>query len=359
MSSPLLILSAYLALANLTQQGLDTKFDINQWNSFKQEHGKEYESENIELMRRMIFANNYEQIKQFNAGQSEQLGFEVGPNHLADISELEIKASHKGFKFPEESRERLLSKQARSHESEFLKKILEDDSIEVPDSMDWRTVPGRVSRVKNQGSCGSCWTFASTGALEGQEKRQPKYFNGNSSDGSGLVELSEQNLVDCVKKDYGCNGGIMADAFDFISEEKGIDDEQSYPYEGRTKKCRYQASKVAMSDSGSLILPQGDEQRLKEVVAKFGPVAVAIDASSIWFQFYRHGVYYNKHCKNKPDELDHAVLVVGYGTDPKKGDYWIVKNSWGAKYGEQGYIRMARNKGNNCGIASMATIPTF
>lgn len=116
----------------------------------------------------------------------------------------------------------------------------------------------------------------------------------------------------------------MADALDYVKEEGGIDDETSYPYEARTSKCRFRKEKVAFSDSGSAILPSGDEQKLKEAVAKFGPVAVAIDASSIFFQFYRKGVYYNKHCKNKQDELDHGVLVVGYGTDPKKGDYWIV-----------------------------------
>lgn len=337
--------------------------EIGHWESFKEEHGRVFENDNEEAMRRVIFTHNYERIREFNANQSEELGFEVGLNHLADISELEMQ-SRKGFKLSQRDARRLLRKQRRSYGAKFLKKILEDESSgETPDAVDWRTVPGRVSRVKDQGQCGSCWAFASTGALEGQEKEQPDYFHNvtgmKAGDDEGLIELSEQNLVDCVKKDYGCNGGIMADAFEFIHDEGGIDDEESYPYEARTRKCRFQKNKVTMSDAGSVVLPEGDEEKLKEVVAKFGPVAVAIDASSLWFQFYRHGVYYNKHCKNKPDQLDHAVLVVGYGTDPKKGDYWIVKNSWGHKYGEKGYIRMARNRGNNCGIASMATIPTF
>lgn len=365
MSNSILILSAYLALANLSQD-LSTNSDINLWRSFKEEHGKQYESQNVEAMRRTVFTHNLERIRQFKENQNKsRLDFEVDLNHLADVGELEIKHMHKGFKMTGQDYRRLRKKQLTKFRNSSLPMdattLLLDADV-TPDEVDWRKVPGRVSRVKNQGSCGSCWTFASTGALEGQEKKQYRFFRNRTMSGdddSGLVELSEQNLVDCVKKDYGCNGGIMADAFEFIHAEGGIDDELSYPYEGRTRKCRFKANKVAMSDSGFVILPQGDEQKLKEVVAKFGPVAVAIDASSIWFQFYRHGVYYDKHCKNKPDELDHAVLVVGYGTDPKKGDYWIVKNSWGPKYGEQGYIRMARNRNNNCGIASVATIPTF
>lgn len=363
----LLVVGAYLALASLSRD-MTTSFNGSLWKSYKQEHGKEYESENVEAMRRAIFAQNLQKIRQFNQSNEER-GFDVGLNHLADVSEIEMKHNHKGFKISEQEyqvRRAKHQQQLKFHEKMHHMLGEEWNEGEIPDAVDWRKVPGRVSRVKNQGACGSCWTFASTGALEGQEKQQPGYFNksnirrelGEDVDNS-LVELSEQNLVDCVKKDYGCNGGIMADAFEFIHEEGGIDDELSYPYEGRTKKCRFRKNKVAMSDAGYIILPEGNEDSLKKTVAKFGPVAVAIDASSIWFQFYRHGVYYDKHCRSKPDELDHAVLVVGYGTDPKKGDYWIVKNSWGPKYGEQGYIRMSRNRNNNCGIASMATIPTF
>lgn len=329
--------------------------DHKEWHNFKNEFNKTYESKDVEYIRRSIYGVNKANIDAFNELLSEELGFEVGVNDLTDLSKLEIK-SRNGFKLPEGSR---LTDLANSVEAnEFLEKILSDNTIDIPDEVDWRKVPGRVSPVKNQGQCGSCWAFASTGALEGQEMVRGKFAK-KFQTGDNLTELSEQNLVDCVKKDYGCNGGFMADALDFVKEEGGIDSEQSYPYEARTRKCRFRKENVAFSDAGSAVLPTGDEQKLKEVVAKFGPVAVAIDASSIWFQFYRRGVYYNKHCKSKEDQLDHGVLVVGYGTDPKKGDYWIVKNSWGKTFGEKGYIRMARNRNNNCGIATVATIPTF
>lgn len=344
MNHLMLLVSAYLALIG-PRHG-EVKYDWEDWQAFKSEHNKTYEDKEIETLRRSIFAYNKHVVDHFNDKHSDDLGFSLGLNHLADLGKLEIKARN-GFRLPAknssyESSEQLFEKYDR--EQQFIEKILAKP-MDVPDELDWRKVPGRVTRVKNQGSCGSCWAFASTGALEGQEKVQTE-FRGNSSyrfrltsfdSVPGLfishrrklyadetVELSEQNLVDCVKDDAGCNGGFMKDALEFVHQEGGIDDEKSYPYEARTRKCRFKKDRVAFTDSGAAILPSGDEQKLKEVVAKFGPVAVAIDASSIWFQLYKKGVYYNKHCKNKEDQLDHGVLVVGYGTDPKKGDYWIV-----------------------------------
>lgn len=373
----MLLVSAYLAL--FTPHQGEFEYDLEDWNSFKNEHNKTYDNKEVETLRRSIFAYNKHLIDRFNENQAERLGFSLEVNHLADVGNLEIRQRN-GFRLPVQHKPGMLF--ANDFKADkFLENILNNNSIEVPDEVDWRKVPGRVTRVKNQGNCGSCWAFASTGALEGQEKVQTNFRNNTSyryrfssfdsypgrfishtrrnTALDDTVELSEQNLVDCVKDDAGCNGGFMKDALEFVHVEGGIDDEKSYPYEAREKKCRFRKDKVAFSDSGAAILPTGDEQKLKEVVAKFGPVAVAIDASSIWFQLYKKGVYYNKRCKNKEDQLDHAVLVVGYGTDPKKGDYWIVKNSWGPKYGEDGYIRMSRNRNNNCGIATVATIPTF
>lgn len=355
-SGLLLIIGAFIALSTLNQNDDGEKI----WSQYKREFNKSYEDQDVESMRRAIFLKNLELISSFNHRYTgEPTTFELGLNHLADISNLEVK-SRNGFVWPRQHLSDEIIDIKNTQKSDlFLNSILNDEAP-IPDSVDWRDVPGRVSKVKNQGSCGSCWAFASTGTLEGQEKARESFrLSSTSENSSNLIELSEQNLVDCVKADYGCQGGFMKDALEFVAQEKGIDDERSYPYEARTRKCRFNKDKVAFTDEGAALLPSGDEEALKKVVAKFGPVAVGIDASSIWFQFYRRGVYYNKHCKNKPNELDHGVLVVGYGTDPKKGDYWIVKNSWGPNFGEHGYIRMARNRKNNCGIATAATIPTF
>lgn len=336
-------------MALMDPQASQVKYNAQDWSLFKMEHNKTYESREVESLRRAIFAMNKHKIEDFNSKFSDSYGFSLGLNHLADHGELDI-ASMNGFVVGEGEEDKLVN---TPEAQKFLDDILNDDSIEVPDEVDWRKVPGRVSRVKNQGSCGSCWAFSAVGVLEGQEAVRNKNV-------TKVTELSEQNLVDCDRSvDMGCNGGIMKNALEFVKREGGIDDESSYPYEGRDGKCRFNKKRVVISDAGAAVLPEGDEQKLKEVVAKFGPVAVAIDASSLWFQFYRHGVYYNRFCRNKINQLDHGVLVVGYGTDPKKGDYWIVKNSWGPMYGESGYIRMARNRKNNCGIATAATIPTF
>lgn len=351
-----LLLGSLLALAGTRYQDFSDEYAT--WEDYKLQFSKKYESSDEESMRKLIFAQNKQRIDAFNDFESdlndEEKTFELGLNHMADLSQLEVKQMN-GFRWPRSELTGELEKPETSIRAKyFLKRILRNNTGPLPDSVDWRLIPGRVSPVKNQGQCGSCWAFASTGCLEGQELGRRGRFNGSS-----LVELSEQNLVDCVKKDYGCNGGFMKDALDFVGEENGIDDEKSYPYEARTRKCRFNPDKVAFADQAGALLPSGDEEALKKVVATYGPVAVAIDASSIWFQFYRKGVYYNKHCKNKQDQLDHGVLVVGYGNDPKKGDYWIVKNSWGPGFGEKGYIRMARNRKNNCGIATAATIATF
>jgi len=148
----------------------------------------------------------------------------------------------------------------------------------------------------------------------------------------------------------------MDNAFEYIKVNHGVDTEASYPYKGRQqKKCLFKRENVGADDKGFSDLESGNEEALKVAVATQGPVSVAIDAGHISFQHYNGSVYFEKKCSEK--NLDHGVLVVGYGTDPDGGDYWIVKNSWGPSWGEDGYIRMARNKNNHCGIATAASFP--
>lgn len=191
--------------------------------------------------------------------------------------------------------------------------------------------------------------YLQTGALEGQ------FFKKTGK----LVSLSEQNLVDCSKQDSGCDGGLPINAFTYVQNNGGIDTEESYPYQAVQSDCRYDQKNSAGKISGYVSITKGSEDDLKSAVATVGPISVGIFAGPIFFQLYGGGVYYDPFCPifDFFGILNHAVLVVGYGTTIDGKDYWLVKNSWGTQWGELGYIRMYRNENNHCGIATMATYP--
>lgn len=190
-------------------------------------------------------------------------------------------------------------------------------------------------------------SFAATGTLEGQ------YFRKTGK----LISLSEQNLIDCSQQNKGCKTGYPGPALMDIQSQGGIETESSYPYEARKGECRFDETKIGARVTGVKRTEKYNEIELMEEVASVGPIAVFIDASRL--RSYKGGVYYDTKCSNVDKILNHAALVVGYGTDKESGlDYWLVKNSWSSGWGEQGYVRMARNKNNHCGIASNPVYPT-
>uniref|UniRef100_T1IY06 Cathepsin L n=1 Tax=Strigamia maritima TaxID=126957 RepID=T1IY06_STRMM len=307
-----------------------------EWVAFKAMYNKTY-SEAEEDFRQKIFMENKLKVIQNNKLYSLGIkSYALAINEFADLLPHEFSSVMLGLSKPYKNANNMKDSST----------YLSPANVVLPKSVDWRK-KGYVTPVKNQGQCGSCWAFSTTGSLEGQHFRKT----------GALVSLSEQNLVDCSSKydNHGCNGGLMDNAFQYIKANGGIDTEDSYKYEAQDGPCRFKKSSVGATVSGFVDVSEGDENALAEAVATVGPVSVAIDASHPNFQLYSHGVYFEPECSSK--ELDHGVLVVGFGTDKKQNDFWLVKNSWGDSWGEQGYIKMARNRDNNCGIATSASYP--
>ncbi|XP_076252101.1 cathepsin L [Rhynchophorus ferrugineus] len=316
-------------------------FDLvqEQWSFFKAQHEKEYESETEERFRMKIFMENSHKIAKHNKLFAQgKVSYKIGLNKYADMLHHEFISILNGFN-------KTKSNKLYGNKQNDAITFIEPANVILPKSVDWRT-SGAVTPVKDQGHCGSCWSFSATGALEGQHFRKTRQ----------LVSLSEQNLVDCSHKygNNGCNGGLMDNAFRYIKANGGIDTEQSYPYHAEDGVCHYDPKKSGATDRGYVDIPSGSETSLMSAVATIGPVSVAIDASHETFQLYSDGVYSDPECS--AEQLDHGVLVVGYGTENGK-DYWLVKNSWGNSWGLDGYIKIARNSNNMCGIATQASYP--
>jgi len=332
MKAALVFLSVAIALCQC--------FNIkDEWDSYKNRHGKSYESDMEEKFRMKVFKDNLKKIKLHNDNFKQgTVSFKMEINEFADLLSHEFRGIRNGFNKTRNAvaRKRLLGAT-----------FISPHGVNLPDTKDWRDL-GAVTPIKDQGHCGSCWSFSSTGALEGQHFRKT----------GKLVSLSEQNLIDCSTKygNEGCNGGLMDQAFQYVKDNKGLDTETWYPYDGQDEKCRYDPSHSGATDAGFVDVESGNEDKLKEAIATVGPVSVAIDASHESFQFYSTGVYYEPQCDST--QLDHGVLAVGYGTDDQSGqDYWLVKNSWGTVWGDQGYVKIARNRDNHCGVATQASYP--
>jgi len=304
------------------------------WKTWKLMHQKEYDNQWEEKFRFKVYMENKARIARHNAqAHKGEKTYFLKMNKYGDLLNEEFKEHYNGYNY----HKKYYLNDAVTH--------IHPAHVLLPDSVDWRK-HGAVTSVKNQSSCGSCYAFAATGALEGQHFRKT----------GKLVSLSEQNIVDCTKKfgNDGCDGGLMDNAYRYIQLNGGLDTESSYPYTGKVGTCKFDPKSIGATDKGYVDLPVGDEESLKGAVATIGPVTVAIDASQYGFQFYSHGIYHDKECDG--NNVNHAVLVVGYGEN-EEGEYWIVKNSWSHHWGNNGYIKMARNAENMCGIANIASYP--
>ncbi|MED6170038.1 hypothetical protein PIB30_026890 [Stylosanthes scabra] len=298
------------------------------------QYGKVYKDPQEKEKRFRIFSENVNYIEAFNNAGNKP--YKLGINQFADLTNDEFTSSRNGFKG------HLYSSVERTTTFRY------ENVTDVPASVDWRQ-KGAVTPIKNQGQCGCCWAFSAVAATEGITKLKT----------GTLISLSEQELVDCDTKgtDQGCEGGLMDGAFKFMVQNGGLTTETKYPFKGVDGQCNAKAAAShAATITGYEDVPVNNEQALMNAVAN-QPVSVAIDASGSGFQFYKSGVFTGS-CGT---ELDHGVTAVGYGVSDDGTKYWLVKNSWGTTWGEEGYIRMQRDVDaaeGLCGIAKLASYPT-
>ena len=283
-----------------------------------------------ENVRYGIWKDNMDMIEKHNKrADAGKVTYWLGMNHLGDMTREEIVSTLNGYVMHNRNSTNVFKPSA---------------SFVQAENVDWRT-KGAVTPVKNQGQCGSCWSFSTTGSLEGQ------HFIKSGQ----LVSLSEQNLMDCstAEGNHGCKGGLMDRAFEYIIKNRGIDTEMSYPYQAHNEFCRFRAADVGATMESYKDIMRGSVSGVVEACQTTGPISVAMDASKSTFHYYKRGVYKDYTCSST--KLDHGVLVVGFGT--YEGDeYFLVKNSWGPVWGMEGYFMISRMN-NMCGIATQASYP--
>ena len=337
----LLLLSLFLAATvsaiDIVDKDLETEDSL--WSLYERwrSHHTVSRDLNEKQKRFNVFKENARYIHDFN--KRKDAPYKLRLNKFADLTKHEFRSTYAGSHI---NHHRALRGSPRGAADSFMYQSLDVNSL--PTSIDWRQ-KGAVTAIKDQGQCGSCWAFSTVAAVEGINQIKTKK----------LVSLSEQELIDCdTEENSGCNGGLMDYAFEFIRENGGITSEASYPYAAEDGSCAAEKLPVVSID-GYEDVPANDEDSLLKAVAN-QPVSIAIEASGDDFQFYSEGVFTGS-CGT---ELDHGVAIVGYGKTQQGTKYWIVRNSWGTEWGEQGYIRMLRGTSDPeglCGLAMEASYP--
>jgi len=296
------------------------------WTQWKQTQGKSYGNNSEEQYRFGVFTQNYNKVNAFNArGELATLAL----NKFADLTQAEFSNMYLGYKKPA-----------------FMKSsmVARFDTSNLKSGVNWVT-SGAVGAVKDQGQCGSCWAFSAVAATE-----SANYLDRQLS---SVPSYSEQQLVDCAGGSYGnqgCNGGLMDQAFEYIKTHP-LANESDYPYTGRDGTCSY-TSGTGQVSSYTDVTPNSPDQLRAALNQQ--PVSVAIEADSFVFQLYSSGVITSSGCGQ---QLDHGVTAVGYGTEGST-DYFLVRNSWGASWGDEGYVKIGASSSNVCGILSQPSFPT-
>ncbi|XP_066578890.1 cathepsin K-like [Amia ocellicauda] len=290
-----------------------------------------------DVQRREIWEANYRAVEEHNQRfQEGNATYKMGMNQFGDLTPEEF------LNLTQMTMSRPNTRSNNQLTGEELRKAASSLSVT---SIDYRTL-GYVTPVENQGSCGCCWAFSAAGALEAQWMNKTKQ----------LIPLSKQQLMDCSGDfgNRGCNGGLPFVAYEYIQSIGGIQAEATYPYAMTKQVCAADKSKFVATVKGWMSLPSGNEQALEDALVTIGPVAITIDSTTPSFQFYQSGVFYDPQCTNW--KQNHAMVVVGFGTEGTD-NYWIIKNSWGTSWGENGYLLLAKDQGDECGVSQNGVIP--
>ncbi|XP_052275764.1 uncharacterized protein LOC127875025 isoform X40 [Dreissena polymorpha] len=307
---------------NLIGGGGHDDCHIGMFKDFKAKFNKLYDSPKEEEKRFAVFCDNMRTAHKLQ--ETENGSAVYGATKFADLTKEEFK--------------RYVGKKWDTEAYNWMRKA-SIPSGSIPDNFDWRD-HGAVTPVKNQGSCGCCWAFSTTGNIEGQWAIKK----------NKLLSLSEQELVDCDKVDEGCNGGLPSNAYKEIERLGGLETETDYKYKGEDEKCHFNRSDVSVYINDSVAISSDEHEMAAWLVAN-GPISIGINAFAM--QFYMGGISHPWKFLCNPKDLDHGVLIVGYGVDGSK-PYWIVKNSWGPDWGEKGYYLVYRGAGV-CGLNTMCT----
>ncbi|MCO5580405.1 hypothetical protein L7F22_034271 [Adiantum nelumboides] len=303
---------------------------VHSFIGYAQSYGKHYTTAEEVRHRFQAYIKSLDLIKVTN---SRNLSYKLGLNQFADLTWEEFKGTYLSS-----------TQQNCSATASLQSKRLQD--ITPPSTKDWRE-DGIVSAVKNQAHCGSCWTFSTTGALEAA----------NAQATGEMLLFSEQQLIDCAGgyNNFGCNGGLPSQAFEYIRYNGGLDTEEAYPYTAADGDCKFNTDSIGVQVYDVVNITLGAEDELKAAVGLVRPVSVAFEVVD-GFSLFESGVYTSDTCESSPESVNHAVLAVGYNVDESGTPYWIIKNSWGENWGMDGYFNMEMGQ-NMCGIATCASYP--